>query len=42
MYSSAPTEDLHELFQRIIFSGWIGNLDDPLRNHGFLYNGNNG
>lgn len=37
MYSSAPTADLHELWRRIIFSVLIGNLDDHLRNHGFLY-----
>ena len=37
IYSSAPTADLHELWRRIIFSVLIGNLDDHLRNHGFLY-----
>jgi len=37
MYSSAPTEDLHELWRRVIFNVMIGNLDDHLRNHGFLY-----
>ncbi len=37
MYSSEPTVDLHELWRRIIFSVLIGNLDDHLRNHGFLY-----
>lgn len=37
MYSSAPTEDLHELWRRIVFGVLIGNLDDHLRNHGFLY-----
>lgn len=37
MYSSAPTADLHELWRRIVFSVLIGNLDDHLRNHGFLY-----
>ncbi len=31
-----PTEDLHELWRRIVFSVMIGNLDDHLRNHGFL------
>ncbi len=39
MYSSAPIEDLHELWRRIIFGVMIGNLDDHLRNHGFLYDG---
>ena len=37
MYSSEPIADLHELWRRIIFSVLIGNLDDHLRNHGFLY-----
>ena len=37
MYSSAPTKDLHELWRRVVFSVMIGNLDDHLRNHGFLY-----
>ncbi|MFT5134078.1 MAG: serine/threonine-protein kinase HipA [Gammaproteobacteria bacterium] len=37
MYSSAPRADLHELWRRIIFGVLIGNLDDHLRNHGFLY-----
>lgn len=36
-YSSAPTEDLHELWRRIVFGVLIGNLDDHLRNHGFLH-----
>ena len=37
MYSSEPTKDLHELWRRIVFDVLIGNLDDHLRNHGFLY-----
>ena len=37
MYSSAPTEDLHELWRRIVFNVMVGNLDDHLRNHGFLH-----
>ena len=39
MYSSEPTKDLHELWRRIVFGVLIGNLDDHLRNHGFLYDG---
>ena len=39
MYSSAPIEDLHELWRRIVFGVMIGNLDDHLGNHGFLYDG---
>jgi len=41
MYSMSPTEDLHELWRRIVFSVMVSNLDDHLRNHGFLYAGNN-
>lgn len=41
MYSSAPTEDLHELWRRIVFNVMVGNLDDHLRNHGFLYGHDN-
>ena len=37
MYSSEPVADLHELWRRIVFGVSIGNLDDHLRNHGFLY-----
>lgn len=37
MYSSEPITDLHELWRRIVFNVQIGNLDDHLRNHGFLY-----
>ncbi|HED19378.1 MAG TPA: type II toxin-antitoxin system HipA family toxin [Gammaproteobacteria bacterium] len=36
-HSSAPTEDLHELWRRLVFNVLVGNLDDHLRNHGFLY-----
>ena len=41
MYSNSPTNDLYELWRRIVFGVMIGNLDDHLRNHGFLYVGNN-
>jgi serine/threonine-protein kinase HipA len=41
MYSSAPIKDLHELWRRVVFSVLIGNLDDHLRNHGFLYDRDN-
>tara|TARA_R110001592_G_scaffold254129_2_gene517445 strand:+ start:13796 stop:15016 length:1221 start_codon:yes stop_codon:yes gene_type:complete len=37
MYSSEPVADLHELWRRVVFGVLIGNLDDHLRNHGFLY-----
>ena len=41
-YGAEPTEDLHELWRRIVFSVLISNTDDHLRNHGFLYEGNRG
>ena len=37
MYSFSPLEDLHELWRRMVFSVLISNLDDHLRNHGFIY-----
>lgn len=40
MYSSSPTQDLNELWKRVVFNILIGNLDDHLRNHGFLYDRN--
>ena len=36
-YGAAPSEDLTELWKRIVFSILISNTDDHLRNHGFLY-----
>ena len=39
IHSSSTTTDLHELWRRIVFGVLIGNLDDHLRNHGFLYSG---
>lgn len=38
-HSSEPTEDLHELWRRIVFNIGCSNLDDHLRNHGFLSEG---
>ncbi len=35
-HGEAPSEDLPELWRRIVFSIAIGNTDDHLRNHGFL------
>lgn len=35
-----PEVDLKELWTRIVFSIAISNTDDHLRNHGFIYNGN--
>jgi len=35
--SEAPKEDLRELYQRMAFNVAIGNTDDHLKNHGFVY-----
>ena len=37
--SSKPVEDLHELWQRIVFTILVSNKDDHLKNHGFIYAG---
>jgi serine/threonine-protein kinase HipA len=36
-----PSEDMRELWQRMIFSILITNTDDHLKNHGFVYARNN-
>ena len=38
--SSKPIEDLHELWRRIVFTILVSNKDDHLKNHGFIYAGN--
>ena len=38
-HSSTPKDDLVELYKRLLFSLIIGNTDDHLRNHGFLFDG---
>jgi serine/threonine-protein kinase HipA len=40
--SDRATDDLHELWRRIVFSIFVGNTDDHLRNHGFLRATNGG
>ncbi len=37
-----PKEDMHELWRRIVFTVLISNVDDHMRNHGFLYTGQDG
>ena len=37
-----PKADMAELWRRIVFSVLISNVDDHLRNHGFLYAGGDG
>lgn len=38
-FSSAPKEDLRELWKRMVFNILCSNTDDHLRNHGFLWDG---
>lgn len=40
MYGAHPIAELHELWSRMVFNILISNLDDHLRNHGFIYAGN--
>ena len=42
MHSASATEDLHELWRRVVFTILISNTDDHLRNHGFLHAGEQG
>ncbi|OGT47982.1 MAG: toxin HipA [Gammaproteobacteria bacterium RIFCSPHIGHO2_12_FULL_41_15] len=32
-----PVQDLHQLWRRIVFSMCVSNVDDHLRNHGFIF-----
>ena len=41
-YGARPTQDVRQLWRRMVFNVLISNVDDHLRNHGFLYAGNNG
>jgi serine/threonine-protein kinase HipA len=41
-YGAQPALDLPALWRRIVFSVLISNVDDHLRNHGFLYTGTDG
>jgi serine/threonine-protein kinase HipA len=41
-HGAAPQEDMHALWRRMVFNILISNTDDHLRNHGFLYHGNDG
>lgn len=38
--SSKPKEDLKELWSRIVFTILVSNKDDHLKNHGFIFAGN--
>lgn len=41
-YGATPKSDLQELWKRIVFNILISNVDDHMRNHGFLYVGHDG
>mgnify|MGYP006272835385 CR=1 FL=1 len=41
MISARPAEDLRELWCRMLFGILVTNTDDHLKNHGFIYAGNN-
>ena len=41
-YGARPKQDMEQLWRRIVFSILISNTDDHLKNHGFLYCGEQG
>lgn len=41
-YGATPKEDIRALWRRIVFNVLISNVDDHLRNHGFVYEGASG
>jgi serine/threonine-protein kinase HipA len=41
-HGAEPKADMEELWRRLVFNILISNTDDHLRNHGFLYSGQNG
>jgi serine/threonine-protein kinase HipA len=41
-HGAAPKADMEELWRRLVFNILISNTDDHLRNHGFLYAGQEG
>ena len=41
-HGARPQRDLAELWRRIVFTVLISNVDDHMRNHGFLYAGEEG
>jgi serine/threonine-protein kinase HipA len=42
LHGAEATQDAHELYRRMVFNVLISNVDDHLRNHGFLWSGRNG
>ncbi len=41
-FGARPREDLKNLWKRMVFNILVSNVDDHLRNHGFLYSGTGG
>ena len=41
-HGAAPKADMEALWRRLVFNILISNTDDHLRNHGFLYAGQEG
>ena len=41
-HGANPIASMHELWRRIVFTILISNVDDHMRNHGFLYEGGRG
>jgi serine/threonine-protein kinase HipA len=41
-YGAEVSQDLAELWRRMVFNIMVSNVDDHLRNHGFLHDGQNG
>jgi len=41
-FGARPKMDMQELWRRIVFTVLVTNVDDHMRNHGFLYQGTNG
>ena len=42
MHGAQPIRDMQELWRRMVFTIIISNVDDHMRNHGFLYDGSHG
>lgn len=42
LHGAQPARDLPALWRRVVFTVLISNVDDHMRNHGFLYTGSDG
>jgi serine/threonine-protein kinase HipA len=41
-HGARPEDDMRELWRRVVFTVLISNVDDHMRNHGFVYSGTSG